>query len=63
MSADAMRDARSEPEDRLCHVRRPGARVSRAAAGITRCKPRACLAWFGQTGSHDWSGARRSRAA
>jgi hypothetical protein len=44
-----MRDARSEPENRLSHARHPIAGESRKAADMTRCKPRTRLARFAQT--------------
>lgn len=39
-----MRDARSEPENRLSHASHPIAGESREAADMTRCKPRTRLA-------------------
>jgi hypothetical protein len=59
LSADAMRDAPSETEDRLSHARSPVASKSRIAACIVR-NPRARVARDALTGP--LFGRRRARS-
>jgi len=63
LSADAMRDARSEPENRLSHTRRPVASETRKAVDMMRRNPRTRLARFAQTGPLGRHGAFSLRTA